>query len=556
MSGSEQQHAASLSDTTTTSDWQAPLRRRPLPVPPVIAIPQPSVPLELGDTKLSPALGLGVFALSPLNASAEQSKPPSTELSEPSASDASPVSPAMLLQLQQHPRHDTWAFDAGPGSHLYSMLLHSPQFLDLSYQQQVAAACSPTMAMSPLHLSQLLQLQTESHQQQQLGGYGLPASPGAGLSRSEFFLERQQSEYSSQLSPMAAAAALHEHMSGSAVYFAPKPETTFSSSTTFSDLMLFGGVDTTAPVLQNSPTSAFRHPLPTMSPHFPGGNVKDITLNVLRPHFNKPMAVVAKELGVCITLMKKICRRNGLERWPHRRIRSLVNRISSLQALAASASEPERLRYQSQIDTLRTELSTVIENPNEKSRKAQADAKSRSPLASFEPVARSFPTIAEVSVDSKVAVSAVTSAVESPSVGLRLPLSVAKRENGTSKRRENDKSGGTDHHLNVLTQQPSTDAATLSVAVTDAKRGVCGVDIALPSRKRKSGLQSLRPPPIKIPCRRDIRVRRNSAPEQQHLRALFDSCSLGFALERPSTTTNAGRKRGSISSILCDPTSE
>ncbi|TYZ58542.1 hypothetical protein PybrP1_009560, partial [[Pythium] brassicae (nom. inval.)] len=551
MSGSEQ-HATSLD--AETSDWQAPLRRRPLPVPPAIAIPPPAVPLELGDAKFSAALGLGVFALSPLAsrlpspliASAEQQKPLVAELGEPSANDASPVSPAMLMQLQ-HPRHDAWAFESAPGS-LYTMLLHSPQYPDLSYQQQMVAACSPTMAMSPLHLSHLLQLQPDpTQQQQQLGGFGLQASPISIVSRSELH-ERRSAEYP-QLSPMAA---FQEQMSGGAGQFAPKPEANFSSPN-FTDLMMFGVDGAEAMPLQtSSPASVFRYTLPTMSPHFPGITVKDITLNVLRPHFNKPMAVVAKELGVCITLMKKICRRNGLERWPHRRIRSLVNRISSLQALAANAAEPECRRFQAQIDALRTELSAVIENPNEKSRKAQADAKSRSPLSSMPPVARSFPTFPEASVDAKVA--AATGAYQSASVGVRAaklrtstPPRVPKRESNGNKRRV-----GGDAVAGAHTQQPREDAATQSVALADAKRASCGVSVSIPSKKRKSGLQSLRlhaPPPIKIPCRRDIRVRRNSAPEQQHLRALFDSCSLGFGLERPSTTTNASRKRGSISSI-------
>ncbi|CAK4618709.1 hypothetical protein LEN26_020925 [Aphanomyces euteiches] len=100
-------------------------------------------------------------------------------------------------------------------------------------------------------------------------------------------------------------------------------------------------------------------------------NVKDVSLNELRPHFNKPMAAVAKELGVCITLMKKICRKNGLSRWPHRRIRSLVNRITSLQVVAESVDAAERSRFDVHITNLRKELSDVIQNPNGKSRKAQ-----------------------------------------------------------------------------------------------------------------------------------------------------------------------------------------
>ncbi|OQR98109.1 hypothetical protein ACHHYP_09166 [Achlya hypogyna] len=131
-----------------------------------------------------------------------------------------------------------------------------------------------------------------------------------------------------------------------------------------------------APAATTSPTSsnnllAYLLP-PVPPPPRNGWNVKDVTLNELRPHFNKPMAAVAQEMGVCITLMKKICRKNGLSRWPHRRIRSLVNRITSLQAVADTVVEkPEKARFQAHIGSLRKELSDVIQNPNGKSRKAQ-----------------------------------------------------------------------------------------------------------------------------------------------------------------------------------------
>jgi hypothetical protein len=112
-------------------------------------------------------------------------------------------------------------------------------------------------------------------------------------------------------------------------------------------------------------------PIHTIHRETLGWNVKDVSLNELRPHFNKPMAVVAKELGVCITLMKKICRKNGLTRWPHRRIRSLVNRITSLQVVRESVLDVvEKARFEAHILSLRRELSDVIQNPNGKSRKA------------------------------------------------------------------------------------------------------------------------------------------------------------------------------------------
>ena len=42
----------------------------------------------------------------------------------------------------------------------------------------------------------------------------------------------------------------------------------------------------------------------------------------LAQHFHLPINAAAKELGICPTVLKKICRRNGMRRWPHRKVGS------------------------------------------------------------------------------------------------------------------------------------------------------------------------------------------------------------------------------------------
>lgn len=42
----------------------------------------------------------------------------------------------------------------------------------------------------------------------------------------------------------------------------------------------------------------------------------DITLDDLNPHFGKKLEDVAKELGVCRSTIKRVCRENGINRWP------------------------------------------------------------------------------------------------------------------------------------------------------------------------------------------------------------------------------------------------
>lgn len=45
-----------------------------------------------------------------------------------------------------------------------------------------------------------------------------------------------------------------------------------------------------------------------------------LTTNELAQYFHLPISKAAKEVGVCATVLKKICRRNGIPRWPYRKV--------------------------------------------------------------------------------------------------------------------------------------------------------------------------------------------------------------------------------------------
>ena len=49
---------------------------------------------------------------------------------------------------------------------------------------------------------------------------------------------------------------------------------------------------------------------------------KNISFDELSKYFHLPINQVAKELGVCATILKKLCRKNGIPRWPHRKVYS------------------------------------------------------------------------------------------------------------------------------------------------------------------------------------------------------------------------------------------
>jgi len=51
---------------------------------------------------------------------------------------------------------------------------------------------------------------------------------------------------------------------------------------------------------------------------------KEITLQELIDHFHLPEKAAAKKLNICLTSLKKLCRRNRINRWPFRKVCPLL----------------------------------------------------------------------------------------------------------------------------------------------------------------------------------------------------------------------------------------
>ena len=44
------------------------------------------------------------------------------------------------------------------------------------------------------------------------------------------------------------------------------------------------------------------------------------SIQQLAKYFHLPINVAGSRLGICPTVLKKICRKHGLSRWPHRKV--------------------------------------------------------------------------------------------------------------------------------------------------------------------------------------------------------------------------------------------
>jgi len=92
-------------------------------------------------------------------------------------------------------------------------------------------------------------------------------------------------------------------------------------------------------------------------------NAHDFDLEELAQYFHLPINEVAVELGICATVLKKICRKNGIKRWPHRKIKSIDTMIDALESVVPSSPE-EQKQILADVDTLRQKRAFLERNPN------------------------------------------------------------------------------------------------------------------------------------------------------------------------------------------------
>eukprot|EP00741_Cyanophora_paradoxa_P023734 tig00021616_g22925.t1 len=78
------------------------------------------------------------------------------------------------------------------------------------------------------------------------------------------------------------------------------------------------------------------------------------SVDVLAQYFHLPINEAAKRLSMCCTSLKKLCRKHGIKRWPHRKIKSLDKAIAKLEDMKSLADQKQRVKYQ--LSNIRTAL--------------------------------------------------------------------------------------------------------------------------------------------------------------------------------------------------------
>ncbi|GLD96596.1 hypothetical protein PINS_up005279 [Pythium insidiosum] len=114
--------------------------------------------------------------------------------------------------------------------------------------------------------------------------------------------------------------------------------------------------------LQTATSAAPMASAPTLPPGWrPIANAsQNITFEMLRDHFSKPLKDAANHFGVCTTLLKKICRKNGIQSWPYRQIVGLRKSIASMEQQVQYFDGDQKRQYAEQLRKLQVKLESYI----------------------------------------------------------------------------------------------------------------------------------------------------------------------------------------------------
>ncbi|KAK9289415.1 hypothetical protein L1049_007570 [Liquidambar formosana] len=84
-----------------------------------------------------------------------------------------------------------------------------------------------------------------------------------------------------------------------------------------------------------------------------------LTLRDFVQYFHLPIEDAAKQLNICLTVVKKICRKHGLNRWPYRKIKSIEKKLTMLRVSLNTTNVEQRAHVQAEIDRLQQEMGNI-----------------------------------------------------------------------------------------------------------------------------------------------------------------------------------------------------
>lgn len=95
-------------------------------------------------------------------------------------------------------------------------------------------------------------------------------------------------------------------------------------------------------------------------------DLKEFTLSDFRPYFTMCLKDAAKQLGVCNTMLKNLCRKNNIVNWPFRKLSAVQKALEVVrQQCNANCHDAGGCAHEGRIKDLQETIERINENPNE-----------------------------------------------------------------------------------------------------------------------------------------------------------------------------------------------
>lgn len=137
-----------------------------------------------------------------------------------------------------------------------------------------------------------------------------------------------------------------------------------------------------------------------------------VSIDELSQYLHLPEKAVAKELGLCLTSLKKLCRQHGITRWPYRKLKSLDKKIA--RAENGTDAAEDAATQQARAEELRKEKMAIaftygLKPPGYTAKKAKEKPDTATP-----PSESATPPAVDMMSVEEVLVAEVTRAVSKP----------------------------------------------------------------------------------------------------------------------------------------------
>jgi hypothetical protein len=93
-----------------------------------------------------------------------------------------------------------------------------------------------------------------------------------------------------------------------------------------------------------------------------------VSIDELSQYLHLPVKAAAKELCICLTSFKKLCRQHGITRWPYSKLKSIDKKFAKADGSTGGVEDPESIKARAEEEKMALVFSYWRENERKRER--------------------------------------------------------------------------------------------------------------------------------------------------------------------------------------------